>query len=170
MKLFGRTGGYYLFWSGAVYLTVGLTCAFYFKEFPKEIIQIAWISVLALPFTYPPLGRYFNLDIEWDRKMFDFFRRRTAKDYMDEASNVYNLPKPKLVEPTQPIPPKPEPTKEAKIFYRIGATDQNRVAFSMGHMEITMNREGCQQMIDQITVFMNQIQDEVDNVEETSNR
>lgn len=164
MKLFGRTGGHYLFWSGAVYLTVGLTCAFYFKEFPKEIIQIAWISVLALPFTYPPLGRYFNLDIEWDRKMFNWFGKNKDAYSKEEIAKVYNFPEPKLVPPPEVAPP-----KEAKIFYRIGATDQNRVAFSMGQMEITMNKQGCQQLIDQITVFMNQIQDEVDDVEEESN-
>jgi hypothetical protein len=73
---------------------------------------------------------------------------------MNDINNVVNLPVPKLVPPVEP--PKVEP----KIFYRIGATDQNRVAFSMGHMEITMNKEGCQNMIDQLTVFMNQIEDE----------
>jgi hypothetical protein len=70
-------------------------------------------------------------------------------------NNVVNLPVPKLVPPV--APPEPAPPK---IFYRIGATDQNRVAFSMGQMEITMNKLGCQQMIDQLTVFMNQIEDE----------
>jgi hypothetical protein len=87
---------------------------------------------------------------------FDFLRRRTAKDYLDEASNVYKLPAPKLVPPV----PEFEKPDTSKIFYRIGATDSNRVSFSMGHMEITMNREGCQNMIDQLTVFMNQLKDE----------
>lgn len=89
--------------------------------------------------------------------MFDFFRRKTAKEYIEDAKdNVYTLPK--LVEP-----PKPEPKKEEKpatIFYRLGLTDNNRVAFSMGYSEITMNRAGCQQMIDQLVFFQSQLNDE----------
>ena len=32
----------------------------------------------------------------------------------------------------------------------------------MGYSEITMNKDGCQQLIDQLTVFMNQLHDEND--------
>ena len=92
--------------------------------------------------------------------MFDFFRRKTAKEYMDEASNVYNLPKPKAVPPMPEV--KPEKEEPAKIFYRFGLTDNNRVAFSMGYSEVTMNKEGCQQMIDQIKFFQSQLADEDD--------
>jgi hypothetical protein len=161
MKLFGRTGGHYLFWTGFVYLFAGVgLLALGFKEY-AVYASPTWITVLSLPFVIPPFGRWLNMNIDWDKNMFDFFRRRTAKDYLDEASNVYKLPAPKLVPPMPEVaPPKEEP---AKIFYRIGATDQNRVAFSMGQMEITMNREGCQQLIDQLTVFMNQIKDENEN-------
>ena len=91
--------------------------------------------------------------------MFNFFRSKTAKDYLDETKdNVYNLPKPKAV------PPMPEVKKEepAKIFYRLGLTDNNRVAFSMGYSEITMSRQGVQQMIDQLEFFQNQLTDEDD--------
>ena len=155
MKLFGRTGGYYMFWTGAVYLTVGIASSFFFKDFPKEIIQIVWISVLALPFTYPPLGRYFNLDIEWDRKMFDWFKK---PDY----SNVVKFPEQLKAVPENPYIVPPVPAPEAKIFYRIGATDTNRVAFSMGTMEITMNKVGVQNLIEQLAVFRDQLEDEDD--------
>lgn len=94
--------------------------------------------------------------------MFDFFRRKTAKEYMDAASNVYNLPKPKAVPPMPEVEP-PKKDSEAKIFYRLGLTDNNRVAFSMGYSEITMNKEGCQQMIDQIAFFQSQLYEEDDN-------
>ena len=63
------------------------------------------------------------------------------------------------------VPPKPK-DKDAVVYYRFGVTDNNRVAFQMGYNEITMNREGCQNLIDQITFFMNQLDDE--HVEETS--
>ena len=62
------------------------------------------------------------------------------------------------------VPPKP---KDSQVYYRFGVTDNDRVAFSMGYSEITMNRAGCQQMIDQLTFFMNQLPED-DNVEETS--
>lgn len=85
--------------------------------------------------------------------MFDFFRRKTAKEYIEDSKdNVYTLPK--LVEP-----PKKE-EKPATIFYRLGLTDNNRVAFSMGYSEITMNKEGVQQMIDQLEFFQSQLSDE----------
>ena len=82
------------------------------------------------------------------------------KKVMDDTDpkNVIKFPEPKLVPPPMPEvkPPAPDP----KIFYRFGITDQNRVAFSMGQMEITMNKEGCRQLIDQVTFFMNQIDDD----------
>lgn len=85
--------------------------------------------------------------------MFDFFKFK--KNVEEAKDNVYKLPK--LVEP--PPEKKEEP---AKIFYRLGLTDNNRVAFSMGYSEITMNKVGCQQMIDQIGFFMDQLYDEDD--------
>lgn len=101
--------------------------------------------------------------------MFDWLTKRNKEKYPTwddvpdlnkdyDNSNVYNLPKPKAV-PKMPevTPPKEEP---AKIFYRLGLTDNNRVAFSMGYTEITMNKEGCQQMIDQIAFFQSQLYDD----------
>lgn len=76
-------------------------------------------------------------------------------------NNVVKFPEPKLVPPMPPIPPNPE-KDEARIFYRFGMTDSNRIAFSMGYGEITMNKQGCQQMIDQLTFFMNQLEDETE--------
>ncbi len=71
------------------------------------------------------------------------------------------------IPPLNSTPPMPEvtPPKEepAKIFYRLGLTDNNRVAFSMGYSEITMNKEGCQQLIDQIAFFQSQLYDEDNN-------
>lgn len=92
--------------------------------------------------------------------MFDWFKGKGK-----EPDNVVKFPTwkdvpppPKLVPPMPEVkePKKPDP----KIFYRFGLTDNNRVAFSMGHMEITMNKEGCQNLIDQITFFMNQLDEE----------
>jgi hypothetical protein len=63
--------------------------------------------------------------------------------------------------------PAPEPEKPAKIFYRLGLTDNNRVAFSMGYTEVTMNSAGVQRLIDQLEFYKSQLDDETDTNEET---
>ncbi len=79
---------------------------------------------------------------------------------VEDGADVLKFPElksvPKIPE-VQPPKPKEDP---AKIFYRFGVTDNNRVAFSMGQMEITMNKQGCQNLIDQLTFFKNQLEDE----------
>ena len=144
MKIFGRTGGYYLFWASAVYLVVGLYCALYYKDFSAQIIQIIWLAALALPFTYPPLGRYFNLDVTWDRNMFDWF----GKD--KTPNNVVPFPE-------MPKAPYITPPEKEQEYYSIGVTSENRVTFKTGISTITMNRKGCENLIEQLTVFMNQL-------------
>lgn len=154
MKLFGRSGGYYIFWTGFLYFCVGLYSMFVEPIVPVAIAQVCWIAVLSLPFAIPPFGRWLNMDITWDNKLF---KSDSTPTNVVPFPTERNLPEPKLVPPM----PKVEPPKvEPKVFYRIGSTDQHRVAFSMGGMEITMNKVGCQQMIDQLTVFMNQLEDE----------
>ena len=98
------------------------------------------------------------MNIDWDKRMFNFFGKTSKDSYSEEAKdNVYNLPKPKAVPQVEPPKPKEEP---AKIYYRLGLTDNNRVAFQMGYSEITMSAQGCQQMIDQLEFFKSQLYDE----------
>lgn len=151
MKLFGRTSGYYMFWTSFIYFWVGMYLAFTHSGH-TEYASLGFVLALSVPLIFPPVARYFNMD----PVMFDFFKFK--KNVEEEASNVYNLPKPKLVPPMPEVelPKKEEP---AKIFYRLGLTDDNRVAFSMGYSEITMNHAGCQQMIDQIKFFQSQLHD-----------
>jgi len=147
MQLFGRSGGYWLFWGSAVYLTVGLLCTFYFPGTRTEFIQILWLSFLVLPFTYPPLGRWLNMDVKWDKNiMFNWFGK-------DKESNVIKFPEQRPVPQVEP-PKKEEP---AKIYYRLGLTDNNRVSFQMGYSEITMNHQGVQNLIDQLKFFQGQL-------------
>lgn len=153
MKLFERTGGHWLFWWTAGYFIIGIVNVFALKTDWFPWLQLVWLCVIALPLICNPLARWLNMK---ENHMFDFLKKKTAKDFLDEASNVYNLPKPALV-PTVPEVKKEEP---AKIYYRLGLTDNNRVAFSMGYSEITMNREGCQQMIDQLMFFQSQLYDD----------
>lgn len=56
------------------------------------------------------------------------------------------------------VPPVPE--EPAKVFYRLGVTDKNRVALSMGIYEITMTKAGIENLIQQLQVFRDQLQEE----------
>lgn len=150
MKLFGRTSGYYLFWTGFVYFWVGTYLAFTHTGH-SEYATLGFVLALSVPLWCPPVARYFNME----PVMFDFFRRRTVKDYLDEASNVYKLPTPKAV--PEVTPPKEE--KPATTFYRLGITSNSRVSFQMGYSEITMNADGIDNMIKQLELFRDQIRE-----------
>jgi len=153
MRIFGRTGGYYLFWASAIYLATGLTLAVYYKIVPAEYLQIIWVLVLVLPFLIPPIGRYFNIDVDWDQKMFDWMKKNKT------PTNVVPFPAPQAVEPVAPsAPKKPDP----KTYYTFGLTDDNRVSFTMGYTTLTMNREGTQQLIDQLKFFQSQLHEDLE--------
>jgi hypothetical protein len=80
--------------------------------------------------------------------MFDWFKK---PDY----SNVVKFPAPTpYIEPPEP------PEEPTKVFYRIGVTDKNRLAFQVGYSELTMTRKGVQNLIEQLQVFRDQIHDE----------
>ena len=84
--------------------------------------------------------------------MFDFFKNKSS-----EKSNVVPFPE-KKDHVVQPETPKKE--DPAKIFYRFGVTDNNRLAFQMGYSEITMNKAGVQNLINQLEFFRDQLVDE----------
>lgn len=87
--------------------------------------------------------------------MFDWFKKKNS-----ESNNVVPFPKPEAV----PYISSPEESeKPATVFYRLGVTDKNRLAFQMGYSEITMNRQGVQNMIDQLSFFRDQLQEETEN-------
>ncbi len=158
MKLFERSGGHWLFWTGVIYFVIGMADVFLIQTDWSPWLQIAWLTVIGSPFLYPPLGRWLNLDVTWDRNM-SFLSFLGFGKMVKDGAEVLEFPKPKAVpEVAQVEPPKKE--EPAKIFYRFGVTDNNRVAFSMGYSEILMTREGCQQMIDQLRFFQSQLQDE----------
>lgn len=72
----------------------------------------------------------------------------------DKPSNVIPFPDQKKAdcEKDTPVPEKP-----AQTFYRIGITDNNRVSFQMGYSEITMTREGVDNLVAQLSVFRDQL-------------
>lgn len=79
---------------------------------------------------------------------------------VEDGAKVLDFPKPKAVPKMPEVQPPAPKEKPATIFYRFGITDNNRVAFSMGYSEITMNKEGVQNLIDQLTFFQSQLQDD----------
>ena len=152
MKLFGRTSGYYLFWTGFVYFWVGMYLAFTHTGL-VEYASLGFVLALSVPLCCPPVARHFNME----PFMFNLFGKKNKED-----SNVVKFPQ--LTQPIPPMPevnqPKEEKEEPAKIFYRLGLTDNNRVAFSMGYSEITMSHTGVQQLIDQLTFFQSQLTDD----------
>ena len=80
--------------------------------------------------------------------MFDWFKKA---DY----SNVVKFPAPA----PYIVPPEP-PEEPTKVFYRIGVTDNNRLAFQVGYSELTMTRKGVQNLIEQLQVFRDQLTDD----------
>jgi hypothetical protein len=78
--------------------------------------------------------------------MFDWFKR---PDY----SNVIKFPEPKVVPPVPYIEqPKPE-----EMHYSIGITSEDRVALRIGYSTLTMNITGCEDLIEQLEVFVKQL-------------
>lgn len=144
MKLFERHGGYWLFWVSLVYCIVAVSCVIWYPNVSIPIVQLVWIVVLSLPLYFPPFGRWLNLDIEWDRKMFDWFNEKKYPKAADA---------PEYKETVKEKAPK-EP--KAQTMYSIGLTDNNRVSLKMGYTEITMNPQGVQNLIDQLELFKKQ--------------
>lgn len=54
---------------------------------------------------------------------------------------------------------KPKAEKPAQVYYKIGVAEDNRVSLTIGLNELRMNKVGVQNLIDQLTVFMNQLPD-----------
>jgi len=143
MKLFGRSSGYYLFWTCFVYFWVGMYLAFTHYARP-EFATLGFVLALSVPLWCPPVARYFNME----PVMFDLFKRNKM------PKNVVPFPAPQAVPKVEP--PK-EPEKPVTTFYRLGITNNSRVSLQMGYSEITMNADGVNNMIKQLEVFRDQI-------------
>ena len=75
--------------------------------------------------------------------MFDWF-----------GSRDYKMPK-------TTVPYIETPTAE-EVQYSIGTTSENRIALRIGYTTLTMNRKGCNDLIEQLEVFMKQLPNEVE--------
>ena len=145
MKLFGRTGGYYLFWTGFVYFWIGMYLAFTHYASP-ELATLGFVLALSVPLWCPPVARYFNME----PVMFNLFKKNKM------PKNVVPFPAPKAVPYVAPPEPKPEP----KTYYTFGLTDDNRVTFTMGYTTLTMNDVGVEKLIEQLEFFRSQLNEQ----------
>lgn len=67
MKLFGRSGGYWLFWLSAIYVCVAVVNLFVYKFTEAEYIQAVWLLVLSLPLFVKPLAHWLNMQTLWEK-------------------------------------------------------------------------------------------------------
>ena len=79
--------------------------------------------------------------------MFDWFKR---PDY----SNVIKFPETKA----GPSVPYIEQPKPEEIHYSIGITSEDRIALRIGYTTLTMNKTGCEDLIEQLELFVKQLQ------------
>lgn len=155
MKLFGRTSGYYLFWTGFVYFWIGMYLAFS-QSGLTEFATLGFLLALSVPLLCPPVARYFNME----PLMFNLFGKKDKT-----PSNVVPFPEPKSEAPIFPDQVPYEDEKPATTYYRLGITSNSRVSFQMGYSEITMNADGINNMIKQLECFRDQILEYEDNAQ-----
>ena len=147
MKLFGRSSGYYLFWTGFVYFWIGMYLAFTHYARP-ELATLGFVLALSVPLWCPPVARHFNME----PLMLNMFKKK--------PSNVVPFPK---QEETQYgggdgggyLPPKPK--EPAVTYYTLGMTSENRLEFKIPSGAITMNYGGVTNLIEQLETFQKQL-------------
>ena len=144
MKLFARSGGHWLFWSGVLYLSLTALVAFSSYRDYTMCVQLVWFILIALPLICNPLARWLNMK---ENHMFDWMK----KNKMPENVVPFPAPPPKLVEPP------PEPKKPAVTYYTLGMTSEGRLEFKMGYSAITMNYGGVCNLMDQLETFKKQL-------------
>jgi hypothetical protein len=77
--------------------------------------------------------------------MFDWFKK-------PNYSNVVKFPE----QIKAPTPYVEQPTPE-ELHYSIGITSEDRIALKIGYTTLTMNKSGCEDLIEQLEVFVKQL-------------
>ena len=77
--------------------------------------------------------------------MFNWFKK-------PNYSNVVKFPE-QIKVPTPYI----EQPKSEEIHYTIGITTEDRIAFKVGYSTLTMSKLGCEDLIEQLEVFVKQL-------------
>ena len=150
MKLFARSGGHWLFWSGVFYISLVILVALSPYGQYTWYTQIVWLLLISLPLVCNPLARWLNMK---ENKMFDVFKKKNKL-----PDNVVPFPK----EPAhgggdggEYLPP--EPKKPAVTYYTLGMNSENRLEFKMGYSAISMNYGGGSNLIEQLEVYKKQL-------------
>ena len=150
MKLFERSGGYWLFWSGFLYLSLTAVVAFSPYRDYTMCVQLVWLIMVALPLMCNPLARWLNMK---ENTMFDLFK----KNKMPANVVPFPAPAPRLVEPPK------APERDITTYYTIGHTNDNRVSIRMGYTTLAMNHQGVQNLIDQLELYQSQLNEVTDD-------
>ncbi len=77
--------------------------------------------------------------------MFDWLKKT-------EYGNVLKFPEPIKVPTPYIEQPQPE-----ELHYTIGITSEGRIAFKVGYSTLTMSKAGCEDLIEQLEVFVKQL-------------
>ena len=83
--------------------------------------------------------------------MFEWFKKPGYSNVLQFPENNVNTP---YVEP---------PKEKEQEYYSIGITSEDRMTFKTGITTLTMSRKGCEHLIEQLTVFMNQLPESTDD-------
>ncbi len=77
--------------------------------------------------------------------MFDWLKKT-------EYGNVLKFPEPIKVPTPYIEQPQPE-----ELHYTIGITSEDRIALKIGYSTLTMSKTGCEDLIEQLEVFVKQL-------------
>jgi hypothetical protein len=77
--------------------------------------------------------------------MFDWLKKT-------EYGNVLKFPE--QIKSTTPYIEQPQPEE---LHYTIGITSEDRIALKIGYSTLTMSKEGCEDLIEQLEVFVKQL-------------
>jgi hypothetical protein len=160
MKLFARSGGHWLFWSGVFYISLVILVALSPYGQYTWYTQIVWLLLVSLPLVCNPLARWLNMR---ENHMFDVFKKKNKL-----PDNVVPFPKEPAHGGGDGGNTPPEPKKPAVTYYSLGMTSENRLEFKMGYSAITMNHGGVVNLIEQLETFKKQLA-QYEGIEETEN-
>lgn len=138
--LWQRSGGYWLFWTSAIYFGVAIHAILFTPLVPAITAQMIWLAVLAMPLYIPPLGRYLNMAPLWGN---------TRQEETPVPDNVVDFPVPKSF----PTMPEVKPVKTGKEFYRVGFVEETQmVTLTLlgdggSSMTLSMNHSASEQLI-----------------------
>ena len=146
MKLFARSGGHWLFWSGVLYLSVTVLVALSPYRDYTRLVELVWLVMVALPLICNPLARWLNMR---ENTMLSMFKKK--------PSNVVPFPKEPAHGGGDGGNTPPEPKKPAVTYYSLGMTSENRLEFKMGYSAISMNYGGVTNLIEQLQLYQKQL-------------